>query len=252
MTWLLKLSNWLSGGALNKYQQQAKVAKAKLQQIESETEHYRVNAQQIEKELAQAKAQLQINQGFQIELGETQMQLQKTKADLSSCQKRLVASEQQLTQSQTKLQQTTKELANSQNWLQQINNPIEVVEVRKTLPKQEFDTLWGFGLGTPKVNTMATAGSIMIKGWVLGKKAQASKIKVTYEEQTIIEVAVDQPRPTIAQQYPDIANAANSGFEFSLAVVGLPPEAEINLVALLDEQDEVPLCAIALKSQTVY
>ena len=179
MTWLLKLSNWLSGGALDKYQQQAKLAKAKLQQIESETEHYRVNAQQIEKELAQAKAQLQINQGFQVELGETQVQLQKTKADLSSCQKRLIASEQQLQQSQTKLQQTTKELAHSQDWLEQINSPIKIVEIRKTLPKQEFDTLWGFGLGTPKVDTMATAGSIIIKGWVLGKKAKVSKIKLT-------------------------------------------------------------------------
>ena len=251
MTWLLKLSNWLSGGALDKYQQQAKLAKAKLQQIESETEHYRVNAQQIEKELAQTKAQLQINQGFQIELGETQMQLQQTKVDLSSCQKKLIASEQQLKQSQTKLQQTTKELANSQNWLQQINSPIEVVEINKTLPKQEFDTLWGFGLGTPKVNTMATAGSIIIKGWVLGKKAKASTVKVVYDNQTIIEVPVDQPRPNIAQQYPDIANAANSGFESSLAVVGLPPEAEIHLLALLDDLSEVPLCAIALKSQAV-
>lgn len=157
MTWLLKLSNWLSAGALDKYQQQAKLAKAKLQQIESETENYRINAQQIQKELAQTKAQLQINQGFQIELGETQMQLQKTQAELSTCQKQLIASEQQLKESQAKLQKITKELANSQNWLQQITTPVEVVGVSKTLPKQEFDTLWGFGLGLPKVNTMAMA-----------------------------------------------------------------------------------------------
>lgn len=248
MSWLLKLSNWLSGGALDKSQQQARLAKAKLQQIESETENSRIKVQKLEKEIAQTKAQLQINQGFQIELGETQMQLQKIKANLNSCQKRLIASEQQLKQSQSKLQKTSKELANSQDWLQQIQTSIEVVDIVKTLPKQDFDTLWGFGLGVPKVNSKATAGSIIIKGWVLGKKAKATAIRITHDNQTILETPVDQPRPAIVQQYPDISNAANSGFESSLAVTGLPAEAELHLLALLDDDSVIPLCAIALKS----
>ena len=251
MSWRLKLSNQLSGGALDKFKEQARLAKAKLQQIESETENSRTNIQKIEKELAQAKAQLQINQGFQIELGETQMQLQKVKANLSDCQKRLIVSEQQLKQSQSKLRKTTKELANSQNWLQQIQTPIEVVDVVKTLPKQDFDTLWGFGIGVPKVNDRATAGAIIVKGWVLGKKAKATAVRVVYNDQSILEIPVNQPRPAIVQQYPDIANAAESGFESSLAVTGLPPEAKLQLFALLDDDSIIPLCAIALKSQVV-
>ena len=249
---LLKLANWLSKGDLDKYKhkaQQARQAEVKLQEIESELESLRGNSQQSQKELAQTKAQLQINRGFQIELGETQLKLQKTAAESKNYQQQLSTAQKELQLSQSQLEQAKTALAKSQNWIQQLKTPIRVIDIQKTLPKEDFETLWGFGIGTPKIETMASAGSLLIKGWVLGKKAKATIVRVMYLGENLLETPVEHPRPTVMQQYPDILGANQSGFEFSLAVAGISAETELKLNVVLEDQSVVPLCAIVLKPQ---
>jgi multidrug efflux pump subunit AcrA (membrane-fusion protein) len=249
---LLKLANWLSKGDLDKYKQkaqQARQAEAKLLEIESEVESLRSNSQQSQKELAQTKAQLQINQGFQFELGETQLKLQKIVAESKNYQKQLFDTQTELQTSQAQLEQATTALSKSQNWIQQLKTPVQVIDIQKTLPKEDFETLWGFGIGTPKIETMATAGSLLIKGWVLGKKAKATIVRVMYLGENLLETPVEHPRPTVMQQYPDMPGANKSGFEFSLAVAGISAETKLELNAVLEDQSVVPLCAIVLKPQ---
>lgn len=249
---LLKLANWLSKGDLEKYKQkaqQARQAEVKLQEIESELESLRDNTQQSQKELAQTKAQLQINQGFQIELGETQLKLQKIAAESKDYQQQLSVIKKELQLSQARLEQAKTALAKSQNWIQQLKTPIEVIDIQKTLPKEDFETLWGFGIGTPKIGTMTSAGSLLVKGWVLGKKAKATIVRVMYLDENLLETPVEHLRPTVMQQYPDILGADQSGFEFSLAIAGISAETKLELNAVLKDQSVVPLCAIVLKPQ---
>ncbi|WP_036478309.1 hypothetical protein [Myxosarcina sp. GI1] len=244
MSWRLKLANWLSGGALDKYRERAKLATSEAEQIELQKKSIQSQLERTQLELVQANAQLQISQGLQTELGETQFQLKKIQDENRSCQESLSATKQQLERSYSKLQQTTSDLAKSQDWLQQIDTSVEVLEIKKTLPKQEFNSLWGFGISSPQSQTLATAGSIIVRGWVLGKRNAVEGVKVTYGEQTLLEVAANLPTPIVTQQYPDIPQAANSGFEFPLMVAGIPAATELNLVAVLGDGSTIPLCAL--------
>lgn len=251
---LLKLANWLSEGDLDKYKQkaqQAQQAQSKLDKIESELEQLRNDFQESQKELAQTKAQLQINQGFQLELGETQLKLQKTNAEIQHYKKELFEQQKQFNLTQSQFKQTQQALVRSQNWIEQIQTPIQIIDIKKTLPKQDFDTLWGFGIINPKVESMATAGSIMVKGWVLGKKSPAETLRVICQTENLLETPVKYSRPIVMQQYPDIPTANKSGFEFSIAVAGISTVTKLNLEAILEDQSIVPLCDIVLQPRII-
>jgi hypothetical protein len=251
---LPKLANWLSEGDLEKYQQkaqQASAAQAKLQKIESEQEELQKNFQQTKKELQQAKALLQINQGFQIELGETQLKLQKTEAQAQSYKKELFEQQKQFNLLQSELTKAKESLTRSQNWTQHIQTPIRVVDIKKTLPKQDFDTLWGFGIITPDPGLISTTGALIVKGWVLGKKSQVEVLRVISQTELILETPVKIRRPKIVEQYPDISTANKCGFEFSLSLAGIPETAELNLEAILQDQSVVPLCIIIVQPQLI-
>lgn len=249
---LPKLANLFSDGDLEKYQQQAQQAQTHLQKTKSELDQLNLNRQKSEKELAQAKAQLQIYQGFQIELGETQLKLQQAEAQIQRYKQELFEQQKQFREKQSQFeqtQQTLDKLSQPQDWLDQLKTPIQIVKIKKTIPKKDFETLWGFGIITPTVESMITTGAILVKGWVLGKKALAETVRVLYQTEIVLETPVKLRRPIVVQQYPDIPTANQSGFEFSLAVAGIPPETELCLEAVLADQTIVPLCNFILKYQ---
>ena len=121
---LPKLANWFSEGDLEKYKQQARQteqALIKLQNAESELAQLRDRLRTTQKELTQAEAQLQINQGFQIELGETQLKLRQTEAEAHRYKKELFAREKQYKITESQIRQA-RALTESQNWPQQLKN----------------------------------------------------------------------------------------------------------------------------------
>ena len=251
---LPKLANWFSDGDLEKYQQQAKQAQAELKKVKSELDKLKLDFQKSAKELAQTKAQLQINQGFQIELGETQLKLQQAEVKIQRYKQELFEQQKQLSEKQSQFQQTQQaldQLAQSQDWLHQIKTPIQIIDIKKTLPKHEFETLWGFGIITPTVESTITTGAILVKGWVLGKKAPAKTVRVLYQTESLLETPVKLPLSLVIQQYPDIPMANQSGFEFSLAVAGISNEVELCLEAVLTDESTVPLCNFVLKYQVI-
>lgn len=251
---LPKLANWLSDGDLEKYQQQAQQAsvdQSRLERMESELEKYRSSIKQTEKELEQAKAQLQINQGFQIELGETQLALRTVNDKVQNYKKELFEKQKQLNLLQSQLNQAKQSLSRSQNWTQYIKTPIKVVDIKKTLPKEDFEALWGFGILFPNVNFVVARGALVIKGWVLGKKSDVTQLNVIHQGEQILSTEVKMLRPKIVEQYPDIPTASRCGFEFALSVAGIPGEVEITLEAVLEDSSVVPLCAIFLQPNII-
>lgn len=249
MSWRLKLSDWLSSGALSRYQQQAELAKAKLKQQELTLEKLNAEIKQGRVDVEQLEAQLQISKGFQNELGETQLKLREAIAASENCRKELPATQQQLVVLQNKLQQVQQNLSKSQNWLEQLNNRIKVVDMQKRLPKQEFDSLWGFGVNSPEVNEITVAGSVMIKGWALGRKSPITHIRISCQQETIVETPVNLSRPEVTNKYPEIPKANKSGFEVAISLVGMPPEAELELNAILKDETVLPICAILLAKE---
>lgn len=250
---LPKLANWFSDGDLEKFKQQAgqtEQALIKLQKVESEVARLNDDLRKTHKELTQAKAQLQINQGFQIELGETQLKLSQATAEAQRYKKELFERQQQYERIEFEFKQARQALTKSQNWTQQLKTPIVITEIAKTLPKQDFETLWGFGITTPTVDSVITTGAILVKGWVLGKKAPAETLIVSYQTEKLLETPVKLRRPLVIQQYPDIPTASTSGFEFSLSVAGISTEVELSLEAWLTDGTAVSLCNFVLKPHT--
>jgi hypothetical protein len=247
LNWRLKLSNWLSNGALEKYQRQAEIAQGKLKQHEMRIDSLSAQLKQSQTDIERFEAQLKISEGFQVELGETQIELHSVKTQAQRCQQELKIARERLEAIETQHRQATAELSESKNWLKQVRQSIKVVEIKKLLPKEEFDTLWGFGLGSPRANTAIDGGSVAIKGWVLGRKSVVSRVQITFQQQPILNATLGQSRPTVSQQYPDIPGAGNSGFEANLAVIGIPSEIELAIEAVLENEKVIPLCAIRLQ-----
>lgn len=253
---LTKLSNWFSDEEpQNQHNEQPKSPpEGQLTKTQLKIDQLNRNLREAQKELAQTKAQLQIQQGFQIELGETQLKLQQTEAELQRYKKEIFEQQKQLSQIQTQYKtakQSLAKLSQGQNWLNQLKTPIQIVKIEKTLPKQDFETLWGFGILSPTLDTTIDTGAIFVRGWVLGKKSQAKTIEVKYQNEKLLVAPVELRRPVVAQQYPDIPAANHSGFEFVLSVAAIAEEIELSLEASLEDRTVVSLCNFVLKPQTI-
>lgn len=252
---LLQLTNWFKNTELDEKQQpdnsEVPQDRSKLQKLNLENEKLSDRLQQAQKQVAQLEAQLQINQGFRIELGETQAKLQLAEAEIQRYKKVLFEGQKQLNLTQSQLARSQQTLAKFQNWQQQLKIPIQITDITKTLPKHEFETLWGFGIISPETEFIITTGAISVKGWVLGKKAKAETLRVSYDGQTLLETTVKLRRPLVAQRYPDIPTASQSGFEFSLAVTGLSTTTKLSLSAVLADETTVDLCDITLNPLSI-
>ena len=251
---LSKFANWFKNTELEKDRQPVEVPERQdspeLQKLNSKNEELSNRLQQAQKRVAQLEAQLQIGQGFRIELGETQAKLQIVEAEIQRYKKELFERQKQLNLLQSQLTQTQQALDKFQNW-QQLKTAIQIVDINKTLPKENFDILWGFGIISPEVKSTITTGAILVKGWVLGKKAQAQTLKVACNGTTLLETSIKLRRPLVAQQYPDIPQANRSGFEFSLSVVGISTTTTLNLSAILADETAIDLCDIVLNPQQI-
>lgn len=253
---LKKLTNWFADEESNsprRTDSPQESPEPKLNKDQLQLEKLTQELQSCQKELIQTKAQLQIQQGFQIELGETQLKLRQTEAELQRYKKDLFEREKQFNATQAEYQdarQSLTALTQSQSWPSQIRTTVKVTEIIKTLPKQDFETLWGFGILEPNISTLLETGAILVQGWVLGKKSPAKLIRVMYRNENLLETPVKLRRPVVAQQYPDIADANRSGFEFALSIANIPESVELVLATQLEDQTIVPLCNFVLEPQT--
>jgi len=253
---LTKLKNWFPDEEPQKseHNEQSKSAPRQLAKTQLKIDQLNRNLRESQKELAQTKAQLQIQQGFQIELGETQLKLQQTEVELQRYKKEIFEQQKELSAIQAKYQtaeQNIAKLSQGQNWLSQLKTPIQIVDIKKTLPKHDFETLWGFGILSPTLETTIDTGAIFVRGWVLGKKSQAKTVEVKHQNESLLVAPVKLRRSIVAQQYPDIPAANNSGFEFALSVATIAEEIELSLEALLEDRTVVSLCNFVLKPRTI-
>ena len=247
MNWQRKVSNWLSAGSLDQSQKLAEVAEAKLKQQSNLLESLTKELEQSQLEIERLQAQLQISKGFQIELGETKVELQSAVSEIEDLRQKCTAKQQELEAIVSRQVQAETQLSESQDWFKQVTTPIEIAKISKLLSKQEFDALWGFGLSSPQANTKVTGGAVSLKGWILGRKSPIAKVQVTVNNKIAIEASTGQPSPTIINRYPDIPGAGKSGFECSLSLVTMPQTIDLVLQAVLeDSQKAIPLCAISV------
>lgn len=239
LSWQLKLSDWLTGGLLTKYRKEAEFGKSRLKQVQIDVDNLKKQLKYAQKEKEQLSAQLLMAKGFHVELGEAQLKVRQITHELFQCQ-------EQLNQKQQETKQVSSQPASGDNWYEKLQTTVEVLEIKR-LPQEDFDCLWGFRLTSPQAKVKIQNGSMIVQGWVLGKKALATAIRIKYRGETLVETPANLPSPSMTKYYPDIAAAGRSRFETSLSVVDMPKSAELQIQVILENEEIVNLSTIALQ-----
>src|SRR5438874_3411872 len=90
-----------------------------------------------------------------------------------------------------------------------------------------------------------TAGHLaQFSGWVLGRESPAVSVELLNGSNVCRRVRVNIHRPDVAEIYPRVPEAEYSGFKIQMSVLGLTPEIEFLLQAVLKDQSRVPIGVI--------
>ena len=90
-----------------------------------------------------------------------------------------------------------------------------------------------------------TAGHLaQFSGWVLGRESPAVAVELLNGGNVCRRVRISIHRPDVAEIYPRVPEAEFSGFKIQMSVLGLTPEIEFLLQAVLKDQSRVPIGVI--------
>ena len=93
-----------------------------------------------------------------------------------------------------------------------------------------------------------TAGHLaQFWGWVLGRESPAVAVELLNGSNVCRRVRVNIHRPDVAAVYPGVPEAKYSGFKIQMSVLGLTPEIEFLLQAVLKNQSRVPIGVIRVQ-----
>ena len=119
---------------------------------------------------------------------------------------------------------------------------VEVLEV--SLSKLDHGRLWGRYLDYPKPQIRTEAHALQVVGWVLGKDSPATAAELVHEGRVLERVPLNHPRPDIAEAFPDVPGAENSGFRTTVSVSGAASKIVLQVQAVLQDESRVPLAEI--------
>jgi tetratricopeptide (TPR) repeat protein/glycosyltransferase involved in cell wall biosynthesis len=113
----------------------------------------------------------------------------------------------------------------------------------KVLPVSLFNypkSLLGFSIDLPKSGQDFHGDLILISGWVLGKNHVAVAVEVICQNEVIKEIPVNVYRPDVAKVFP-VPEAVYSGFASPVEVIKMPHNAELIILAALEDGSRIPL-----------
>jgi glycosyltransferase involved in cell wall biosynthesis len=92
--------------------------------------------------------------------------------------------------------------------------------------------------------TLRTAHTMEITGWVLGRECPVVAAELVNKCNVCRRAPVNIHSPDAAAIYPGVTEAAYSGFNLNISVLGLTPEIEFLVQAVLKDQSRVPIGVI--------
>jgi glycosyltransferase involved in cell wall biosynthesis len=117
---------------------------------------------------------------------------------------------------------------------------IEVVDV--SLTEIVSERLRGRCLrAVPATNA---AHTIEITGWVLGRECPAVAVELVNKCNVCLRAPINIASPDAAAIYSGVTEAAYSGFNLNMSVLGLTPEIEFLVQAVLKDQSRIPIGVI--------
>ena len=107
-----------------------------------------------------------------------------------------------------------------------------------------------FALDAPRIGGR-NVYDVEFAGWVIGDGRQVQEIEFHQGGVIIRRAMLDQQRPDVARDFPDVPNSGMAGFRTWVSVVGLEPDVDVQIRALLDDGSRARLGAVALRHQPV-
>jgi hypothetical protein len=86
--------------------------------------------------------------------------------------------------------------------------------------------------------------SFNISGWALGREAAVESFQVLDGERILAEVPPNQPRPDLAESFPEVEEAEASGFQVLVRALDLESGFRVEVVARLADGSSCPLATV--------
>ncbi len=115
------------------------------------------------------------------------------------------------------------------------------------ITKIPSSAILGFSIDNPKIDSFSKTYTITINGWVLEKNVPVVAMLLFDKNEIIRRVPVNLSRPDIAKVHPDIAKAKTCGFSMIISTLGMADNIELQVKALLQNQEQVHLGSISLQ-----
>jgi hypothetical protein len=123
---------------------------------------------------------------------------------------------------------------------------IEIVDVIKT--RLDPERLHGHNVEAPKVGSQADSETIRVVGWVVGRSSPVSVVEIVHDGTILQKVPIDVERPGVAERYPEVPGAEQSGYRTKVAMPA-SPEFDLVVRAVLHDESRVPLGTVRALEQ---
>ncbi|HKO38105.1 MAG TPA: sulfotransferase [Solirubrobacterales bacterium] len=117
------------------------------------------------------------------------------------------------------------------------------VESVEPFPLAENE-LHGFQLEVPKSGEAWSSQTLHFDGWTLGKDSPVKAVEVLQDGRPLSRIPVREPRPDLAEAFPDVAAAASGGFSGAIGGLRLRRRFELLIRGELENGVTMPLATI--------
>lgn len=111
------------------------------------------------------------------------------------------------------------------------------------------ERLWGFHIDLPKRGTRADVYAIQVGGWVVGRESPAVAIELVYENVLVRQDPICMLRPDVVAKYPEVSGSEKCGFWIATGTLGIAPEFELRIDAVLGDKSRATLGVIHGRQQ---
>lgn len=125
---------------------------------------------------------------------------------------------------------------------------VEIDDIELAAPQP--GKLRAFALDAPRIGGRDVY-DFEVAGWVLGAEQPAKEIEIHQGGVIIRRTPLDQQRPDVARDYPDVPKAGVSGFRTWVSVVGLEPDVPVQVRAVMEDGTRARLGSVSLRHQPV-
>jgi len=120
------------------------------------------------------------------------------------------------------------------------------IEILDSVRSDEVD-----GHGHGDVTALAVGDRLVVQGWVMGDPMSATYVEAVDDETVVARAVVNQPRPDVAQVYPDIEAAERSGFRMDIQAAA-PGRGSLEVRAYFDGGASAALGQVAVEATSNF